>query len=87
MKPLPAAIIASHDEHGVGIALEGGASLDVRVLEPSLLRVTLRPAAGYREPRTWAIAPTAGQDVAWSGRERDDLTGFSRPAAEVQVKF
>ena len=46
------------------------------------VRVTWRPGAGYREPRTWAIAP--GADVPWEGRARDDESGFACPAVAVE---
>ncbi len=68
----------AHD-HGFDLPLKNGASFSLQVLEPTLVRVRWRPAGGYREPRTWAIAPVAGQDVAWQGRARDDLAGFSCP--------
>ncbi|MEO7941498.1 MAG: TIM-barrel domain-containing protein, partial [Burkholderiaceae bacterium] len=71
------------DAHGIVRALHGGARLSVEILEPALARVRLRPLEGYREPRTWAIAPIAGQDVAWQGRDRDDRSGFSYPAAQL----
>lgn len=61
--------------------LDDGATMSVRFLGETLARVSLRPAAGWREPRTWAIAPR--QDVAWEGRERDDLSGFDLPATQA----
>ncbi len=64
---------------GADIALDDGAQLRIQFLAERMARVTLRPASGYREPRTWAIAPTTGQDVPWEGRTRDDLLGFSPP--------
>ncbi|MEO8316238.1 MAG: TIM-barrel domain-containing protein, partial [Pseudomonadota bacterium] len=82
MKTLGLARFADVHKHGIELALAGGASFAIQVLEPSMVRVRYIPATGYREPRTWAIAPAAGQDVAWSGRQRDDLDGFSRPAAQ-----
>jgi alpha-glucosidase len=69
--------------------LDDGAEMSVRFLSPTMARVTLRPQGGWREPRTWAIAPLAGsggrdnsfsRDVPWDGRAREDLTGFERPA-------
>ncbi|MEY3145218.1 MAG: hypothetical protein RL342_889, partial [Pseudomonadota bacterium] len=81
--------IATVDAHGACLSLPDGAQFQLDVLEPTLIRVRHRPGAGYREPRTWAIAPqsvatgtaAAVQDVAWEGRARDDLSGFSRPPA------
>ncbi|HSB90183.1 MAG TPA: hypothetical protein VLD63_09180, partial [Anaerolineales bacterium] len=69
--------------------LDDGAEMSVRFLSPTMARVTLRPQGGWREPRTWAIAPLAGsagpggsssRDVPWQGRAREDLAGFERPA-------
>ncbi|MBK7590815.1 MAG: glycoside hydrolase family 31 protein [Betaproteobacteria bacterium] len=68
------------DAHGARFGLADG-ELQLRVLEHALLRVTWRPGDGFREPRTWAIAPTA--DVPWEGRRRDDSSGFACPAVAV----
>ena len=69
--------------HGANISLANGASFQIQALEETMFRVRCKPAGGYREPRTWAIAPlqgeNKGQDVAWSGRDRDELAGFSCP--------
>ena len=81
MKPLHGARVTHADGHGIDLALQDGAHFQVQVLEPTLMRVRLRPAGGYREARTWAIAPQPGPDVPWEGRDRDDLQGFSRPTA------
>jgi alpha-glucosidase len=84
MKPFRAHGTAQANEHGLQLPLEGGASLSIEILEPAMARVRIRPADGYREPRTWAVAPQPGADVPWSGRARDDLSGFSRSPASVQ---
>jgi alpha-glucosidase len=63
--------------------LDGGASLRLVFLSPTLARVTWQPADGFREPRTWAIAPVAAQDVPWEGRARGSLEGFERPVVQV----
>ena len=57
--------------------LDDGAELSVRFLSETMARVSLRPVGGWREPRTWAIAP--GGDVPWDGRKREDLSGFELP--------
>ena len=57
MTPLGPTRIATLDAHGASLSLPDGAQFQLDVLEPSLVRVRHRPAAGYREPRTWAIAP------------------------------
>jgi alpha-glucosidase len=86
MKKLGTAQLVSATAHGIDLSLPDGAAFSVQVLEEQLVRVRLRPAGGYREPRTWAIAPSTGRDVAWEGRARDDLSGFSCPAAQVQTQ-
>ena len=58
--------------------LDDGGELCVRFLSETMARVSLRPVGGWREPRTWAIAP--GADVPWEGREREDLSDFQLPA-------
>jgi alpha-glucosidase len=85
MKPFGNARISRTDAHGVELALAGGATFSVELLEPSMARLRLKPAAGWREPRTWAIAPQPGLDVAWTGRDRDDRSGFSMPEALVET--
>jgi alpha-glucosidase len=60
-------------------ALTTGGALQLSFLSPTLARVTLVPAQGFREPHTWAIAPGAGTDVPWSGRRREETQGFERP--------
>jgi len=54
----------------------------VFVLEEDIVRVMLLPKGELRFARTWAIAP-GEEDVAYEGRDRFDLTGFSLP----QFKF
>ena len=83
MKTFGRATIAQADEHGVLLALDGGGSFSVEVLEASMFRVRHKPAGGYREPRTWASAPLAGKDVPWEGRARDDGAGFNLPPAQI----
>jgi alpha-glucosidase len=61
---------------GARTTLEDTSQFELRFLTPSLVRVCLQPAAGFREPRTWAIAPRSGIDVVWQGREREDWSGF-----------
>jgi alpha-glucosidase len=70
--------IEGHEHSQVAsAALDDGSTLSVRFLSETMARVSLRPQAGWREPQTWAIAPTPGADVPWQGRARDDLTGFA----------
>jgi alpha-glucosidase len=83
MNVLSGAQVAKTHDFGVDLSLKGGARFSIQALEATLFRVRCQPAGGYREPRTWAIAPVAGQDVAWQGRERDDLAGFSCPSVKI----
>jgi alpha-glucosidase len=81
MNIFPTATLKSTARNHVQLSLNGGAQFTVQALEPNLFRVTYAPATGYKEPRTWAIAPAG--DVPWQGRERDSLQGFSCPPAAV----
>ena len=83
MKTLTGAHVAHAGAHGIDLALDGGATFSVQVLEASMVRVRYKTAAGYREPRTWAIAPEPGCDVPWHGRARDNLSGFGCPPARL----
>jgi alpha-glucosidase len=71
-----------------------GGDVSIRFLAEAMARVTLRPAGGYKEPRTWAIAPKAQHaqpgatqgkpiDVAWQGRPRDSMAGFDLPQVAI----
>ncbi len=78
------ATLADAHSKGISLNLEGGGAFAVQVLEHHLVRVRYQPQGGYREARTWAIAPVAGEDVAWTGRKRDDCSGFACPDARVE---
>ena len=65
--------------------LTDGGQLKLTFLSPSMARVTWMPAAGFREPRTWAICPERGTDVPVTGRERDSLEGFVRPVLDCDA--
>jgi alpha-glucosidase len=84
MKTFGSAQLARVIQSGVDLDLGNGATFSVQVLESTMFRVRYKPKSGYLEPRTWAIAPQAGHDVPWSGRQRDDLSGFSCPPAQVR---
>ncbi|MFY8041526.1 MAG: TIM-barrel domain-containing protein, partial [Rhodoferax sp.] len=45
----------------------------------SMARVTWAWGAGFREPRTWSVAPLPAAEVPWEGRARESLAGFQRP--------
>ncbi len=63
------------------VPLADGNEFTVQLLGESLARVTLKPADGFKEPRTWAIAPDGTPDVPWEGRDRASVAGFDLPKA------
>ena len=64
-------------------ALADGGQLRVVFLSDTMARLSWVPRDGFREPRTWSIAPEGHGDVPWEGRARDSLAGFERPAVKV----
>ncbi len=84
MTPWQAAGWRFQDEDKARVAtsdLDDGGQMQVRFLGETLARVSLRPAGGWREPRTWAIAPQG--KAPWEGREREDPSGFDLPATQA----
>lgn len=72
--------LPSGDAHA---ELMDGGRLEMVFLTATMARVCWVPATGFREPRTWAIAPTHDQtvqDVPWQGRARSSLACFHRPS-------
>ncbi len=70
------------DQHDAIAPLAGQGQLQLTFLSQTMARVSWQPHSGFREPRTWAIAPctsNATADVPVQGRERASLAGFSRP--------
>ena len=53
--------------------------LRVVFLSQSMARVTWALGSGFREPRTWSVAPLPAADMPWTGRARESLEGFQRP--------
>ena len=60
-----------------------GAVAHLFVLEPDLFRLMVLPDGALRHPRSWTVAPGA-DDVAYEGRDRFDLSGFSCPAYRLE---
>lgn len=83
MKPLATARLAGADARGIQVELDHGWTARVTLPAGRWGRVTLLPPGGYREPRTWAIAPA--RDVRWEGRQRDDTSDLE-PAAGTLVE-
>jgi alpha-glucosidase len=79
LQPLPGVVFRGIPASGAAISLHDGAEFSVQFLGESLARVTLKPASGFKEPRTWAICPEGTSDVDWEGRHRESLAGFDIP--------
>ena len=60
--------------------LSDGGQLRVVFLSETMARLSWVPREGFREPRTWSIAPEGHGDVPWEGRARASLAGVERPA-------
>ena len=90
MKTFSRATLSAQSSHALQFSLANGDRFGVQALADSLFRVTLKPAAGYKEPRTWAIAPGAqpalGQDAPVLGRARDDTSGFTPPVCSISAQ-
>ncbi|MDP4622287.1 MAG: alpha-glucosidase, partial [Hydrogenophaga sp.] len=86
MKPIESHAWAIHpqdpgcDAHA---DLTDGGQLRVVFLSQTMARLSWVPRDGFREPRTWSIAPDGQGDVPWEGRARASLAGFDRPAVKV----
>ena len=65
------------DGNLVTLNVEGQHLLSLTVLEHDLIRVSLCKNGAWRQGRTWTLAPDG--DVPWSGRKRDDTSGFNCP--------
>ena len=86
MSPLQSAhwqIQAGAEQADALAPLVGGGQLQLSFLSQTMARVSWQPSSGFREPRTWAIAPLTSAattaDVPLQGRERQSLSGFDRP--------
>ena len=88
MKPIESPAWTLHPNGASGDAhanLTDGGQLRVVFLSPTMARLSWVPAAGFREPRTWSIAPQGNGDVPWAGRARESLDGFVRPEVRSDV--
>lgn len=77
MKTLKNWELRDRDGAVVTLNLDAGRSLRIAVLEQDMFRVSLLGAHGWRQGRSWSIAPE--QDVPFEGRSRDLNTGFTCP--------
>ncbi len=88
MKKWELGSLISQSAQAVELGLHDGGAVTVQALQQSMFRVSYRPKQGYREPRTWAIAPKAsvahGQDIPWEGRQRGDISDFELPAVQFK---
>ena len=85
MESLIAASFAGRTAEGARFTFENGWECRLFVLDDTLFRVLFVRPEGLREPRTWMVAPE-GIDVPWEGRDRLDVTGFARPAFDVEAR-
>lgn len=74
----PVFSVTRRDHGQVRLESPEGHVAHVFVLEDDVVRVLVLPGGTLRFPRTWAIAPGA-EDVAYEGRDRFDLAGFTLP--------
>jgi alpha-glucosidase len=72
----------SGDNHFTLDSAEGH-RVHIFVLEEDIFRVMVLPGGKLNFPNTWAIAP-GQEDVAVTGRDRFDLTGFSLPGYHTE---
>jgi alpha-glucosidase len=84
MKAVTSARFTGRNGSRVSFAADYGTTIDVTVLEPALVRVSLLRESGWRLDRTWSLAPS-GLEPPFEGRARDDLSGFSCPAFAVEA--
>jgi alpha-glucosidase len=76
--------LAERDGAHLVLRADGGDTAHIFVLESDIIRVMVLPDGEATFPRTWAIAP--GQaDVAYEGRDRFDLGGFSLPDYALSI--
>lgn len=77
--------LAACDGNRLTLASDGPAVAYVFVLEKHIMRMLVLPNGRLNHPRSWAIAPGLS-DVAVSGRDRFDLSGFSLPPFDVEER-
>ena len=86
MHPLTGARLAGTGTNHVDLALEGGYSARLFLLDSHLARFLITRPGGLAMPRTWSFSP----EIAWSGepdpidgRDRLDVSGFPGAAFAV----
>src|SRR6266498_2570548 len=82
MQALVSAAFAGRFPDSVRFDFESGWQCRIFVLADDLVRVLLLRNGMLKEPRTWMVAP-GNVDVPWEGRNRLDVSGFSRPEFAV----
>ena len=89
MKPIQAtgwSVHPSSPDSDAHLDLNDGGQLRVVFLSNTMARVTWLPNGGFKEPRTWSIAPQGHGDVPWDGRPRESLSGFERPVVNAPAQ-
>ena len=79
----PVFSLTAQDHNRLTLRSAEGHVAHVFVLENDIVRVMLLPRGELRFPRSWAIAPGA-EDVAYEGRDRFDLEGFTLPDYQLE---
>ncbi|WP_042704064.1 TIM-barrel domain-containing protein, partial [Azospirillum sp. B506] len=83
MKALTRARFRGRDGIYALFELDHGVDLRIGFVEDDVGRILMRRDGAYRLDRGWAVAPD-GTDPSYAGRDRDDLTGFTCPPADVE---
>jgi len=78
----PVFALAETNNNHLTLRSAEGAVAHLFILEEDVVRVMLLPDGKLREPNSWAICP-GGEDAPAEGRDRFDLSGFSRPAFKL----
>ncbi|MGA1857206.1 TIM-barrel domain-containing protein [Azospirillum sp. 11R-A] len=83
MKALTRARFIGRDGIYAVFELDHGVDLRIGFVEDDVGRILMRRDGAYRLDRGWSVAP-GGADPSYEGRDRDDLSGFACPAADVE---
>lgn len=86
MHPLTGASLAATGPAHVDLALEGGYTATLHLLDSHLARLLIARPGGLAMPRTWSLSPEiawAGEPDPIDGRDRRDVSGFPGEAFTV----
>ena len=83
MRTLKKWTIIEHNESSVILNIDEQHIFHVLALEEDMFRILLQKNGVFAHERSWSI-PGNAPDVAWEGRNRLDLAGFSCPKIDVR---